>query len=323
MTLSILFFLVFDHSIGAKIIFAYDDNIFEYSQKTLQEFIQRINPERFPFETYDDLYTYYKLQLLLRNKFFGNYNTTLNLNFSGYNYLINKQKDYTIFIIGLRQSFGLWATKLEYLFLPHYLIRYYRDPKNSGYIGCEFSEHLGTFKLSFFPGKNFDINLILGYEIDDYIEKFDVYDSRALRIGPIFEFNLTEIFKPQINYEFKSSKAKGPIPDISYNQHKLDIKMELYPGFPEFSKWEFGYQLRRRIYTTEVSPILDSPHSGRLDTSNRLNFSWELPILQALNLSLGYSYEFRHSHSDVYPDIGDYKNYNKWSANCGLEFLYW
>ncbi|MEO0142790.1 MAG: hypothetical protein ABIL70_08980 [candidate division WOR-3 bacterium] len=322
MNLIIFLLFSFDYSIKSRIDFVYDYNIFEYSEKYLQEFIQQVNPERFPFETYDDLYTYYRLHLQFRNKFWRNHNTTFNLSFSGYNYFINEQKDYSIFTAGLRQSFGRWAVKIEHLYLPRYLIRYYKDPENSRYIGCEFSERLCSFKLSFIPDKEADLSLVIGYEIDDYIKEFDVYDSRALRVGPVFEFGITKFFKPEIHYEFKSSRAKGPIPDISYNQHKLFIKTELYTGFPKFSKWEFAYQMRYRIYTTEVSPVLDSPHSGRLDTVNNFKISWEFPILAGLYFTLGYSCEFRHSHSEVYPDIGEYKNYNKWTADCGLEFVY-
>ncbi len=313
----------FDHSVKSQIDFVYDYNIFEYSKKSLEDFIQQIHPERFPFETYDDFYIHYNLQLLIRNKFFRNHNTTINFSFSGYNYIVNEQKDYTIFTTGLRQSFGGWSVKFEYLFRPHYLIRYYRAPQNSRYIGCKFSEQFGSLKLSFIPAKRFDLSFIVGYEIDDYIKEFDVYDARALRVGFSLEFGLNRFFKPEIDYEFKSSAARGPVPDISYSQHKLWIKTELCTGLPGFSKWKFGYQMSHRIYTTEVSPILDSPHSGRLDIVNNFRIAWEFPVFSGLYLSLGYSYEFRRSHSDVYPDIGDYKNYDKWMVGCGLEFVYY
>ncbi|MEO0157076.1 MAG: hypothetical protein ABIL07_08170, partial [candidate division WOR-3 bacterium] len=73
---------------------------------------------------------------------------------------------------------------------------------------------------------------------------------------------------------------------------------------------------------TEVSPILDTPHSGRFDITHKFVTDYKFPILTNLYLSFNYAYEFRNSHSDVYAEIGQYKNYIKWSAGCGLEFFY-
>jgi len=321
MIIALFLFTAFDYSINTNLNFTYDDNIFEYSSKYLEEFVNRINPERFPFETYDDLYTNYQFGILIRNKFIGKHTTTFNLNVNGYNYLTNQQKDYLIISTGIRQSFGQLAMKFEYLIIPDYLIRYYRDPLGTEYIGCTFAEHLFTLKT------NMKLNLlefgaVLGLEIDDYIKNFDVYDSKAIRLGPNIVLSLLRTVQFGIGYELKSSGAKGPTPDISYLQHKIGINTSFKTGVPKFSEMVLAYQLKYRIFTTEVSPILDTPHSGREDITHKFTTTYEFPIFTNLFISFDYGYEFRYSSSEVYPDIGDYKNYDKWMAGCGLEFKY-
>ena len=321
MIIVLFLFTAFDYSISTYLNFTYDDNIFEYSPKYLEEFINKINPERFPFETYDDLYTNYDFRILIRNKFIGQHTTTFNLNVTGYNYLINQQKDYLIISTGIRQSFGKLATKFEYLLIPDYLIRYYRDPQGTEYIGCTFAEHLFTLKTNLRLNP-LEFSAVMGFEIDDYIKNFDIYDSKAIRIGPCIDLSLLRVIKVGINYELKSSRAKGPIPDISYLQHKIRISTNLKTGVPRFSEMTLAYQLKYRIFTTEVSPILDTPHSGREDITHKFTTTYKFPIFTNLFISFNYGYEFRISSSEVYPDIGDYKNYNKWMAGCGLEFKY-
>jgi hypothetical protein len=322
--MNLLLFLIFsfDYSFKSRLNLGYDDNIYAYSKKYLDEFIHQIHPERFPFDTYDDLYTNYYIELLIRGGLFSRNTTTFNIDFTGYNYLINKQKDYSILSLGIRQAFGKFSTKFEYLFMPGYLIRYYNDPKNSEYIGCKFSENLFTLKISLKKSEAYETHLKIGYEIDDYIENFDAYDSKAFLLGPYFTLALSRVIQTGVSYELKSLKAKGPIPDISYLQHKIGINTSFKTCIPKFSKMAFAYQLKYRIFTTEVSPILDSPHSGREDVTHKFTITYEFPILTNLFISFDYAYELRISSSEIYPDIGDYKNYNKWMAGCGLEFKY-
>lgn len=322
MKIILFLFLTFDYSLNSGIEFIYDDNIFAYSQRYLDEFIHGLYPERFPFETYDDLCMGSYLQLLLKKKSFFGHKATINFNFKGYNYLVNNQKDYIIISTGIRQSFGNWSLRFKYLILPGYLIRYYKDPQGTEYLGCKFSEHLFSFIIDIMPKRKLSFSLNSNYEIDDYITNFDVYDSKAIRAGFVFEISSLRILKYTLCYEFKSSKAKGPIPDISFIQHELEFGLTLTPGFPKFSEIGVEYLLRNRFYTTEVSPLIDSPHSGRHDITQRFNLYLKFPIFPSLYVNWEYIYEFRRAHSDVYPQIGDYKDYNKWMAKGGLKFEY-
>lgn len=322
MTLLFCIISAFDYSLLVEANLFYDDNIFAYAQKYLDEFMAQLHPERFPFETYDDLITNLDFGLLLRNRFIKNHFTTCNLKITSYSYLINQEKDYQIFSGGARQSFGKLAVKFEYLFIPSYLIRYYKDPLGESYIGCEFTEHLFLWKNVFAPNQLMFFSITLKKEIDDYIKNFDVYDSRAKRLEFEVNFALSKFFEPGIAYEFKDSKAKGPVPDISYHEHIFNLSNLFRLKLPRLSKIVLDYQLKYRVFTTEVSPLLDSPHSGRLDVGHLFKFGWEFPVFTALNFSLGYSYELRNSYSDVYTEIGEYRDYKKWMISSGLEFQY-
>ena len=316
------FISVFDYSLGLDANFAYDNNIFDYSQKYLNEFTQQIHPERFPFETCDDLITDVDVSLTLRNKFINNRTTTFNLRLYSYNYVINQEKDYQLFSGGIRQSFGKYATKFEYLFIPRYLIRYFQDPTGNVYIGCEFTEHLFTWKNTFSPNGIVSFGISLKREIDNYIENFYFYNSRANRLEFYLDIVLAKFFEPSLEYEYKDSKARGPSPDISFQQHMFKLSNIFRLKFPRLSKVNLDYQFKYRFYTTEASPVLDSPHSGRDDITHLLKLGWEFPVFTMLSLSVSYSYEVRTAYSDVYLDLGDYKNYRKSLISAGIEFIY-
>jgi len=316
------FLAVFDYSITAGADAAYDDNVFDYAPKYLEEFMNQINPERFPFETYDDLKTKLSLNLLVRNKFIDRRTTTVSLELSNSNYLTNHAKDYSLFTAGIRQSFDKFAVKFEYLFMPRYLIRYYQDPQGTAYIGCEFAEHLWSLKCTFWLASATHISAAFKREIDNYIENFDPYDSEAYRLGIESGFELLDFLEPSMSYEFKDSKTRGPTPDISYLQHGLQAGILFRLKFPPMSKINVEYHLDYRIFTTELPPLLDSPHSGRMDLKNWFGVSWAFPVLTSLDLSLGYDYEFRNSYSDIYSNIAELKNYRKWMVSGGLRFEY-
>jgi len=321
--MSILFFIIFfDYSLGMDADFVYDDNIFNYSQKYLDEFLKQIRPYRFPFDTYDDFVTNVGFNLLLRNRFIKNLTTTFNLKVSLYSYLINCEKDYQSFLTGLRQSLGKFALRFEYLLMPRYLIRYYKAPEGEDYIGCKFSENLLSLKFSYLPNDRMNFSMAFKKEKDNYIESFDCYDSKASRVELIGELVLTKFYESSVEYEFKDSRANGPVPDISYQQHLFRLNNLFRTKFPKFSKIEWEYELKYRIYTTEVPPELDSPHSGRLDTTNLIKLGLEAPLFTALIVTFSYSYEFRNSFSDVYKDIAEYKNYRKVVGSAGFKFYY-
>ena len=179
----ILIFLitVWDYSYNLASEFTYDNNIFSYSSEYIDDFMNRVRPYRFPFETHDDLISSGTLRLFLRNKFFGKRTTTFDLGITINHCLTNNQKDYLKLDFGLRQSFGKYALKLSYRIIPNYLIRYYRNPQGqvNEYIGCKVNYQTILGKLSYNPDKDLLFEFIYGRGWDNYISEFDIYDANS------------------------------------------------------------------------------------------------------------------------------------------------
>jgi hypothetical protein len=315
-------FSVFDYSLNAGAVLSYDDNIFSYSRHYLDEFIAHTHPERFPFETYDDITADVGLELLLRNKLVMGRTTTMNFGLSTHGYYINKEKDYTVYELGIRQSFDRFAVKIEYLFMPAYLIRYYQDPAGTDYLGCRFTEHLMTMKGTCRVNAGLNVTASLKREFDNYIETFDVYDSESYRFEAGVDLRAADFFEPDLAYEFKDSRAQGPVPDVSYVQHQARMTFVLRTKVPRLSVLTIDYLIAYRLFTTDLGSLVDSPHSGRSDLRNRIRLAGEVPVLTGLRLVLNYTCEFRNSFSDAYPQIGELKDYREQTAGTGIEFKY-
>jgi hypothetical protein len=281
-----------------------------------------MHPERFPFETYDDLTNDVSLELLVRNKSTKGRTTTANLALSTHGYYINEEKDYAVYNIGIRQAFDRFAVKIDYLFMPDYLIRYYREPAGTDYAGCRFTEHLITMKGTYRVRTGMTASASLMREFDNYIESFDVYDSESYRFELETVLRANNYFEPELSYEFKDSRAQGPVPDISYVQHQGRIILAMRTKVPRLSEVTFDYLIAYRLFTTDLGSLIDSPHSGRADLGNRIRLAGEVPVLTGLRLVLNYSCEFRNSFSRTYPQVGEFKNYRKQTAGAGIEFTY-
>jgi len=316
------FFAGFDYNLEYNCEFAYDDNIYEYSVRDLDEFTNRIRPDRFPFETYDDLVTRQDCQLLLRTRTIANRTTTINLRAATTNHAVNRQKDYQTLNAGVRQSFGKIALKCDYLHIPRYLIKYYPDPVSAGYAECAFSEHLLALKTSFLPSERIALHVRAAREWDNYMPDFRVYDTQAWRVGADLDLAVNPRYEPAFGYEFKDALARGPNPDLSYRQHSGSIENLFNLRFPRLAKLSLDYKIDYRIYTTDLPPVADTPHSGRTDFTHQFTFYGLIPILRFLDITGAYHYELRRASSPTYPEIGVIKNYDKYQLSGGIRFRY-
>ena len=207
----------------AGIQFTYDDNIFLYSPKDLNDFRKSIRAYRFPFETSDDFITTLTGSVKVRPNLFRQKPTIFSLLYRQHVYAVNQVKSYQLFSLGISQNVAKPLTfEIGYLLLPKYLIRYYKDPTSQAspptYIGCEFTEHLVSFEPNYRFKKQLSLIPFYKYEIDDYAAKFDFYDTKAHRLGLNASYRLRAMFELSSGLEYKIAQAKGPVPDISYNQ---------------------------------------------------------------------------------------------------------
>jgi hypothetical protein len=312
----------FDYNLEYSGAIAYDNNIWEYSPQSLDDFTRRVRPYRFPFETYDDLATRHDIGLIFRTRSILERTTTLNFRAVASSHLINREKDHQTFETGLRQSLGKFALKIDYLYLPRYLIKYYPDPVTAEYTQCAFTEHLLGFKSSLLAVARAVFHLRVSREWDNYVPAFRIYDTQAWRIGAELDLSVNRLYEPSISYEFKDALARGPVPDLSYRQHSGSIKNFFNLRFPRLAKLSLDYRVDYRIYTTDLPPDQDTPHSGRVDATHRLALDVSMPLVGFLGLTAGYDYEFRRASSPNYPEIGAVKDYDKYLLSGGIKFHY-
>jgi hypothetical protein len=322
MTILFALFGLVDYSLTVSNDIGYDDNVYEYSARDLGDFINHVRSYRFPFETYDDLATHFDCELLLRTRPIKRRTTTLNLRLAAVTHAINREKDNQAFHAGLRQSFGKFALKFDYLFIPRYLIKYYPDPAWGIYSPCAFAEHLLSINGLFVFFDKLSARIRIGREWDNYVPVFIVYDITAWRIGADLDLQVSGTYEPSFGYEFKDAPARGPVPDLSYRQHSGSVSNRLNLRWPRLAKLDLNYRVDYRVYTTDLPPEQDTPHAGRIDITHGFRIAGQVPVLKFLELTAAYGYEFRRASSPVYTDIGAIKNYDRYQLSGGIIFHY-
>ncbi len=331
MNIIFFFIAVWDYSYNFAADVTYDNNIFSYSSEYIDDFMNQVGPYRFPFETYDDLITSGKLNLLLRNKFFGKRTTTFNIGIRINHYLTNNQKDYQRIDIGLRQSFGKIAAKVSYQIIPNYLIRYYRNPQGSStdYIGCETKYQTVSGKLSFSPKPSVLFYVQYKRRWDDYIPEFDIYDANGHILGIDSEIQLTKRIVLSFGYVYRSFQTDSSailttpdesVPDGSYYQHSVKGNLTFQFKFLLPTRLNLHYNYNFRNYTTTFAD--DAMHFGRQDHVHKITASTEFRIFTRMFLEISYLRQLRNATSEILPGIDTIKDYNKYRISAGLHFHY-
>jgi hypothetical protein len=330
MSMLLLLIMLWDYSYDFTTDVIYDNNIFSYSPEYIADFMNQVDPYRFPFETYDDLISGPQLKLLIRNKFFGKRTTTFNLDFRLRHYLINQQKDYQKFVVGIRQSFGKYALKFSYDIIPNYLIRYYKNPRvsNNDYIGCVVKYQTLIGELSFTPRPNLGFDVQYKKRWEDYVKEFDTYDASGHHLALDVSIKVKKRTKFYFGYGFTISTPDSavlqtdsePMPDGAYHQHAITggLVFGTKVIFPVELEFEYGYNFRD--FTTDAYD--DTMHFGRQDQTHRINAGTEFRILTGMLLGISYIRQWRKTTSDIFPDISGIKNYDKYKFSVGLSLYY-
>ncbi len=329
----LLFFAltIWDYSFDLTVDAAYDNNIYAYSDEQLSDFENGIRAYRFPFETYDDLRSRALFELFVRNKIFDDKTTTWNLYCGINHYLNNKQKDFQQVKLGLRQSLGTYAVKATFEIIPDYLIRYYRNPEGESvdYLGCHVKYSTVTGKVSYYPKKATAVHVRYRHRWDDYISEFDQYDARNHIIDIGYETKPQRRLKLAVWYSYRAntnevteiaSSPEADAPEGSHNQHTPYISLSY--RFKSFCPTDvgIGYRYTFRHYTTDFSN--DTLHYGRQDHMHSVvgDIAWEL--LTRMYLKIAYARRLRTVTSEIYPEIGAIKDYDKYVLSAGFQFYH-
>jgi len=290
---------------------AYDNNPFLYSASDLELFRLRAAPSRFPIRTADDLEADMGFGLACRFRL-AERGGSLGLRTRLHQYVSNPEKSYGLATVEAGQS--IWQSgrlNFAYTYLPDYLIRYYRNPASSDttdYVGCWFTEHLVTVSFRQRQG-NAALQPTYRYEVDDYTPAFDHYDTRAHRMGAELGWDPLVNVGVSAGYEYKLASAKGPVPDISYRQHELGLRVLSTPRKLNRFSFEAGYTFSRRAFTTRNSGDVDPSHAGRVDIIEAVDVKGRYR-LALVSLEVGYHFEWRgvtSPHASAIQDVKDYR----------------
>lgn len=296
----------------------YDDNIFLFSKEYINDFIHRIRSYRFPFRTYDDLITRIDLSFNLPAQL-SSKRTDFNLNYRQYLYLVNTQKSYQLMVLNINQQINnSFSYEIGYLFLPSYLIRYYRNPLGSAtdYIGCIFTEHLMTARLKYRLNK-VTVTPFIQYEIDKYLKNFRHYDGYALRYGLNASTHNVSYVNTFIGITRKTYFAQGPIPDISYTEDRISVR--LTPKLIKSNiKLSTQFQYARRNYTTDNSFEIDPYHRDRIDNKINAYIKVSYQLKRNLQIYTAFEYEQKRVTTPYRIDINEIKDYNNNKYLLGL-----
>jgi len=337
----LLIFLFFSSGVGQTIIrhkqrpittlegdiqFTYDDNIFLYSTKDLNDFKRSVRTYRFPFATSDDFITtltgIVRIRLpkaVLRHR----WTQVLTLRYRQHLFAVNRMKSYQVFSLNLSKHFTKQlGLGIGYSLLPRYLIRFYRDPTSAvtppSYITCDFTEHLFTAEYRVKLPYHISLTPFYKYEICDYTKKFDFYDSKAWRFGFVARQVIAKQIELNSELEYKILDAVGPAPDISYEQ--LYWSLGTCIGLLKADNPRIGvsYGQERRKYVTDNPPTIDPFHRDRVDKISNLKLELKVRLSKDIIVRSIYELEMRKVTSPYKEDIDDIKDYNDNKFILGL-----
>ena len=299
----------------------YDNNIYLYSPDYITDYVNRVRSYRFPINSYDDFIVLLNPSFKIPFNLFG-VKPDFFLNYKQYLYTVNADKSYQIFSLTISSTImNRFSLSGEYLFMPRYLIRYYRNPlgPSTNYVGCTFSEQLLSFKLNY-KWDIIKVQPFIRYEIDNYKKNFNFYDGTALRYGLDINLKPSRIVDVTLGIERKQYNAKGPLPDISYNDNIGSIEIDL--KVPRFEKLSclVGGEYTNRTFITNNSASIDPFHKDRKDIRYAINIGLSYNISSFLKLEGVFEREVRNVTIPLQVDIEDIKNYTKNRFSAGIKF---
>lgn len=296
----------------------YDNNPFRYSGEDLEAFRSSAEPARFPIRSADDL------EIALSGGWKYRYRTGrrpgfLRVSSKLYGYVSNWEKSYGWVSAEVSQEVcRRGRLKAGFLWMPGFLIRHYRSHLAGGddYLACRFAEYLTTvsFRQQFGPVV---FEPRYRYEVDDYLEAFDYYDTRAHRAGAELAWEIARGLRLAADYEYKLAAAAGRVPDISYRQHAVEVTAKSSPKTLRSLTIKAAYGLQSREYTTENPPEEDLSHAERGDLIEHIavELGWRFGRAKLVG---GYEYTWREVHSPYSEYIEDIKKYRRNRFSLGV-----
>ncbi len=304
--------------------FIYDDNIFKYSREDLNKFESGLEPERFPFNTTDDLISRFTVGFSFPGK------VPFGLRLTQNNYLRNPEKDYLSFATWMK--WRRWG--IEFKKIPRYLLRYYPDidSPHKEYRACTYNLNQIGFSLEPSIGK---VSLKVAGEFKGlhYSPFFREYDTKGMK-GTLGLSLRRRYFKTYLegSYERALSRAydeefetpeTSDDPDISYKRWAVEfgIKKRL-KGIPLSFGFSFRWRYKRFVPRAEKSSdFIDYYHLGRKDWDTRYVFGSNYRLNVRVSLFIEGLWEKRWVKSPYKPLIYEIKDYTRKRISVGLRVV--
>ncbi len=321
--------------VGAAALGAvYDSNIFRYSDADIDDLLDGERPDRFPVESADDVRFEPAVDLSLVRDEPGVRSTTLSLETDLRLAVLNSEKSFSKFAVGLRERRdGVAYLSLRYEAIPDYRVRALwdadADDGEGAYRSCGFGKQGFEVEIGSDRSLPMDFAARWKYEEYRYDPEFIEYDARATTWGVRGTMRPRRGLRVDLGYTLRQSAAKGydesgetrgasDESDTSYDQDVYDLRARLDAGrlWGRDAVLMLRGAVARRFYLTEKSRADDPYHAGRDDTYVTVAGGVDVRLTEAAHLEFFAEWRSRAAHTDAVPDIGLSKDFE--AARVGL-----
>ena len=320
----------------------YDDNILRYSDRDIDRFLNRDEYYPSKITTYDDWKNEFRVKAYFETASLFNYPFKIKYFGKFAHYYRNPFRNYTNHTFLLNQNFSKrLEVHFKYYYMPDYYLREYRDRDLNEYQSCSFDNTQFRLGISYRLAKMTELTLQAQYEQIYYNEHFTEYDSDLYLYEAILNHNFSWDWRCQFSFGYCISDNIGYTPstisaepspfeeDTEYGEssyeeeeYQIEIRRRQRKLWGSDTWFTLQYKLRHRIYTTGNSLQSDPYHSARLDDRHRIIFEINRDITPHLEITIGYTYQWRTTESDYQPVI-DAKEFQQhiYSVTFNYRFL--
>lgn len=267
----------------------YDDNVFQYSDKDLNNF--KNGPAKFgTLNSPKDLLWIPSLKASYRIR--HKLDTRMTFQIEPKFHQQNTIRNYQVYTARIEQELP-WRSELglRYLLVPRFFLRPLADPPNQSIIYNNADFTLQTIKLSFDKTfkKGFNAEVLGVYEKKDYNPDFDERDTTVISGGVKLRLSPNRTFKVTLGTDYEQGTAKGENDasinsDISYTQWSAYIKPSTQ--LSNQISLDFGYTYASKHFTTDLTA--DISHANRDDITQTTEVQFKTRFAKRLDARLDY-----------------------------------
>lgn len=316
-------------SFGGSFGIAYDDNVFEYTQRDMEAFRSGDNPERFGIESIDDFVFTTELEATRRLSSTRAARSYLDLETRSRLYLHNSMANDLRLRMSLRREERDSSTRLRFTYLPDSYLRRLWDRESREYLPAEYDDTALGLRYRKDVAPKWLVDGEVSWSYRDYVTAFDERDSGKWAVGLTAHFRPNRSWDAWAGYErgWSRARATDPDPDVdvdtSYDEDVYSLGCRYLDGGR--NRWSFEWQRENQTYTTSLTPTDDPYHSGRRDSTNSYSLGYRRIIDRDHWVELEWDHERQSTHlsADAAVDGGsealDYHQ-NVYSVRYGVNF---